>query len=143
MRHAMTETSGHKEFLEKKLEWLSKLRSNSKTQPHCIGGWQLSIKALLMIWEVLHKDCNVTFLLTSRLSQDPLENFFAIIRNKGGTRDNPDSAQFRAAFRQCMVDSVMQPGKNANCEEDVDKFLLTLKCCACCSNSHPAPKHHC
>ena len=127
MRHAMTETSGHKEFLKKKLDWLKKLKSNGKIQPYCINGWQLSIQALLMIWDVLHKDYNLTFLLTSRLNQDPLENFFSIIRRKGIQRVNPDAAQFRAAFRQCMVDSVMMPGKNANCEEDVDKFLLTLK----------------
>ena len=25
-----------------------------------------------------------------------------------------------------MVDAVMQPGKMANCEEDVDEFLLSL-----------------
>ena len=31
-----------------------------------------------------------------------------------------------------MVDSVMQPGKMTNCEEDVDEFLLTL------NNSTPA-----
>ena len=66
-------------------------------------------------------------MLTSRLNQDPIENLFSVIRHKGAQRDNPDASQFRAAFRQCMVDSVMAPGKNANCAEDVDKFLLTLK----------------
>ena len=60
-------------------------------------------------------------------NQDCLENLFCIIRAKGAQRDNPDSAQFRAAFRQVMVDMVMVPSKQANCEADVDEFLCSLE----------------
>ena len=127
MRHAMHDSSGHKEFLNETLAWLKKLKTNSPKQPYCIKGWQLSITALLGLWDHLHSQHGLAFLLTGRLNQDPLENFFSIIRHKGIQRVNPDSGQFRAAFRQCMVDSIMVPGKNSNCEEDVDKFLLTLK----------------
>ena len=45
----------------------------------------------------------------------------------GAQRDNPDTGQFRAAFRQVMVDMVMIPSKGENCEEDVDKFICTLE----------------
>lgn len=134
MRHAMSETSGHKEFLSEKLKWFKNIKSKGKRQPDCLRGWQISIQALLMIWDVLHTEYHVKYLLTSRLNQDCLENLFSVIRHKGAQRDNPDVSQFRAAFRQCMVDSVMMPGKNANCVEDVDKFLLTLK-----NVNNPAP----
>ena len=126
MRHAMSENSGHKEFRASKLKWMEGIRSKGIKQPDCLRGWQISIQAHLMIWDVLHRS-QVKYLLTSRLSQDCVENLFSVIRHKGAQRDNPDAGQFRAAFRQCMVDSVMLPGKNSNCVEDVDKFLLTLK----------------
>ena len=44
-----------------------------------------------------------------------------------GHRNNPDPAQFRQAFRQVMVDAILVPSPKANCEEDVDSFLLNLK----------------
>jgi hypothetical protein len=56
-----------------------------------------------------------------------VENVFSIIRAKGAQRDNPDAGQFRAAFRQVMVDLVMVPSKSANCENDVDKFVCSLE----------------
>ena len=55
------------------------------------------------------------------------ENLFSIIRAKRAQSDNPDAGQFRAAFRQVMVDMVMIPSKGGNCEEDVDKFICTLE----------------
>ena len=81
----------------------------------------------MMIWDDISNNYAVKFLLTNRFNQDCLENLFSIIRAKGAQRDNPDAAQFRAAFRQVMVDMVMVPSKQANCEEDVDKFLCSLE----------------
>ena len=80
-----------------------------------------------MMSDVLHNKYGLEYLLPNRLNQDCVENLFSVIRHKGAQRDNPDAGQFRAASRQCMVDSVMLPGKNAKCIGDVDKFLLTLK----------------
>ena len=64
---------------------------------------------------------------TNRLNQDCVENLFSIIHRKSGHRDNQDAVQFTTAFRQAMVDAVMMPSKDANCQEDVDAFLLPLK----------------
>ena len=66
------------------------------------------------------------FLLTGRLNQDSLENLFSVIRGKGGHRDNPDSVQFKAAFTETTIDSIFLTIKQANCEEDMDSFLMTL-----------------
>ena len=80
-----------------------------------------------MLWDKLHSEHEFRFLLTNRLNQDCVENLFSTIRAKGAQRDNPDAGQFRAAFRQVMVDMVMIPNKGGNCEEDVDKFICTLE----------------
>ena len=60
----------------------------------------MTIQALLMLWDILHKEHGVSFLLTRRLNQDCIENLFSVIRSKGAARDNPDASQFRAALRQ-------------------------------------------
>ena len=51
----------------------------------------------------------------------------AILWAKGAQRDNPDVGQFRAAFRQVIVDNVMEPSTSANCEADADSFTCSLK----------------
>ena len=56
-----------------------------------------------------------------------MENLFSIIRAKGAQRDNPDAGQFRTAFRQVMVDSVMAKSNVSNCEADVDTFICSLE----------------
>ena len=44
----------------------------------------------------------------------------------GGHRDNPDSVQFKAAFTETTIDSIFLRSKQANCEEGMDSFLMTL-----------------
>ena len=51
---------------------------------------------------------------------------FAVIRSKGGHRDNPDPCEFRIALRQVMVDQVLMTSKGTNCQEDLDEFLLNF-----------------
>ena len=53
-----------------------------------------------------------------------MENLFSVICGKGGHRDNPDASQFRMTFRQIMY-SILITSEKANCEEDVDDFLLS------------------
>jgi hypothetical protein len=126
MRHAISERSGHIAFLEDMREWVARIKSKGTRQLPCLIGWKLSIQALMMIWDVLHTQYKLSYLLTNRLNQDCVENLFSVIRAKGGQRDNPDCSQFRAAFRQVMVDAVLMPGRGANCTEDVDKFIFSL-----------------
>ena len=60
------------------------------------------------------------------VNQDSLENLFSVIRGKGEHRDNPDSVQFKAAFTETTIDSIFITSKQANCEEGMDSFLMTL-----------------
>ena len=75
---------------------------------------------------LLFGDCNEKFLVTGRHNQDALENLFSTIRGKGRYRINPDATQFRSAFRQVLVDSLMPKRDGANGKDDLDSFLLSL-----------------
>ena len=128
MGHALSERSGHQEFLQSSLEWLQTVRptsSRTATLP-CLKGWKMAVRALLQLWDHLRTDCGITFLLTNRLNQDCLENLFSTIRGKGGHGDNPSAKQFRIRLSQTMVDSFFLHSHGSNCEEDHDRSLLAL-----------------
>ena len=84
----------------------------------------MAIRALLELWDDLHENYGVSFLLTNRLNQNCVENLFSVICVKGGHRDNLDASQFRMAFRQIMEHSLLITSEKANCEKDVDDFYL-------------------
>lgn len=123
-------------FLQEMLEWLKTIRCLNKTgELPSLEGWTLAIHCLLQLFEDLHGNHNVEFLLTSRLNQDCLENLFSVLRGKGGHRYNPDCREFKAAFRQTIVDAILVAGEGTNCQEDVDSFLFSFENIS----SHGAP----
>ncbi|XP_034944887.1 uncharacterized protein [Chelonus insularis] len=54
------------------------------------------------------------YLMTSRLSQDPLERFFSIMRNSCGSNDHPDPKLFGQVFRLVSCFSLVRPPKDCN-----------------------------
>ena len=46
---------------------------------------------------------NIKYILTYRLNQDVLENFFGVIRTKGGLHDHPDRQEFRYRLRSYIL----------------------------------------
>lgn len=87
-----------------------------------INGWLISINSLLKLW-VLLKTHNFTFLLTRRLNQDCLENFFGCIRQQSGNAINPTPTQFIKAFEKLFYLKLLQ-SKNTNCQEDLTSMLV-------------------
>jgi len=129
MGHGLSEHSGHQEFLQSTLEWLQSISLPATSRVGklpCLTGWTMDIRTLLQLWNHLHTNHGVKFLLTNRLNQDCLENLFSTIRGRGGHGDNPSAQQFRIRLRQAMVDSFFAHSQSSNCEEDHDKSLLAL-----------------
>lgn len=139
LQRAIKPNSRHIDFLSKCSEWLSRLKPTGKDKIlPCVLGWQMSIACLTQLWEELQTEYGVDFLITNRLNQDCLENFFSIMRGKGGHRDNPDAMQFRSAYRAAAVDSMFIISKGSNCREDMDCFLLKLSTVSQVSPTAPA-----
>ena len=63
-----------------------------------ILGILTSIHNLKALFEDLQEE-GFSYLLTNRLSQDGLENFFSVIRAMGGGNTNPSAAEFACRFR--------------------------------------------
>ena len=117
-----TERWSHLDVCLEMLRSISMVGSNSV--PPCIAGWQQNIHALRALWKVLSQQYNFDFLYTSRLNQDCIENLFSLIRGWGGFRDNSDPVQFKAAFKQVLVQNFLVPPSTGNCEADLDSFIL-------------------
>jgi hypothetical protein len=88
------------------------------------------------LYEDLNKQFGLKFLLTYRLNQDVLENFFGAIRTKAGLYDHPDPLEFRYRLRSYILgrnygtlsdagnteeDSTPSP------TEDIESVLLSAK----------------
>lgn len=84
-----------------------------------IKGWQITINSTLGLWSDL-KEENYSFLLTRKINQDCLENFFNKIRQAGGSCVNPTPIQFIRSFKKLFSTIFLQPSTGSNCEEDED-----------------------
>lgn len=96
------------------------------TKPPCFGAMSQSLNALeCMIQDLVHNGA-FKFLLTGRINQDCLENFFSQVRGKGGHRFNPSAVEFAFAYRSLSATMLLCPVPRANCKSDDDQLLVSL-----------------
>lgn len=62
-------------------------------------------------------------MMTNRITLDPLENFFSIMRQKNGYNKNPTARAFRCCFGTICTYSLMKCSEKCNCEDDDVEFL--------------------
>jgi len=97
-----------------------------ETRPPCFCGFELTINAVLQLWEEMSKENNISFLLTNHLNQDAIEHEFSICRHKGGYTKNPTALQFRQNLRHRIQVVLMTPPHSGNCEVDAAEEIPTL-----------------
>ena len=83
----------------------------------------VSIHSVLALWAEL-KEEGCKYLLTRKLNQDCLENFFSAVRSLGGPDTNPNSVQFCTRVRILKIrrnlDTVTDLVKDKNTHVEVD-----------------------
>lgn len=72
------------------------------------------------------KTLGFKFLLTRCLQQDPLENFFGIIRGLCGQNFRPTCVQFTASYKTCLINNLVSNSYLTNCENDETDFLISF-----------------
>ncbi len=68
-----------------------------------MDGMVMAITSLKMLCFDMCENQGFDFLLSRRLNQDPLENYFSIIRQRNGFDNNPSCYGFATAFKITMV----------------------------------------
>lgn len=64
------------------------------------------------------------YIVTRRLNQDSIENFFGIVRKQNGTCTHPDARQFGSSFSKLSILNIMDDCELFNCEPDEDTVML-------------------
>ncbi|KAH8021370.1 hypothetical protein HPB51_015517 [Rhipicephalus microplus] len=87
-------------------------------------GLRVTLKSTMSIFEYLTKELGYKYLLTSRLSQDPLENVFGILRQMSGSNDHPTPTQFLLSANCLSFCSLAKAPANENMSPSVLKSLI-------------------
>lgn len=82
-----------------------------------LSGFEWTIRSILLLWDDL-KALGVKFLLTGFLNQDPVENFFSVVRNRGGYNPTPTVRQFRTATQKNINIRLQKSINSSNCEDE-------------------------
>ncbi|KAJ8948945.1 hypothetical protein NQ318_022967 [Aromia moschata] len=91
---------------------------NSRSKLPFQKGILLSNSALQMLMEDLNRRFGAQYLLTRRINQDVIENFFGVIRAKGGLHDHPSPLEFKYRLRSFIL------GKNQGAYSDYSNVEL-------------------
>ena len=108
-----------------------------KAIPLFIQGIITSSKSLISLFDELKERYEMSFILTSRLNQDLVENFFSRIRALGGTHTQPNALEFMQRFRLLVISNSAEfavPNASVKCnptseEENIStsKFLKHIQ----------------
>ena len=124
LRNACSDSTNHMTFWQDTKDWMASWEIQSK-HIKCVQGWILTLSSTMLLWADLRDNFNFQFLHTARLNQDCLENLFSVVRQKGGSNDNPQCHQFRYALKAATIDKLMKP-RGKNCKDDDDNLLIDL-----------------
>lgn len=69
----------------------------------------------------------IEYILFYKISQDHLELFFSLIRQRGGHNDNPDCTQFISAYKMLVVNKIIKHIDTGNCiSQDTTGIVICI-----------------
>lgn len=114
------------DILQKGIQYFNSVEvyegSTKRNNIYSINGFEWTLKSIILLWNDL-KEMGVKYLLTGFLNQDPLENFFSVIRNRGGYNPTPTVKQCRIAIQQNINIRLQMAIGTGNCEVDDSEVL--------------------
>ena len=88
--------------------------TNHENRYYLIIRFICTVKSFLELVPIILKLTGVTFFLSDKLNQDPLENFFGCVRQRGGVNTNPTiveamkSTQTLRVINSIKIDGVLR-----------------------------------
>jgi hypothetical protein len=107
-----TNEKNWKAIFQKAVTYISNLKTQSgenvlkSNRYAAFLGWLVNIKTINELYSYIVKSGDLNFMLTFKLSQDPLENFFGSIRMACGNNNNPTCIQFKSAFQSLLCNTL-------------------------------------
>lgn len=129
-RRCLSKNSPHlrlwDELLPKINSWIFVNGDTKKNKMPFKNGWLTTLNAIKGLWGVC-QELGFNFLRTKALNQDSLENSFAGIRHFGAQNTNPNAYQFISSFKTTVLNNLITPQCNRNCESDENSILDNLQ----------------
>lgn len=108
-------------FLNKFKDMFTSLKIDTGTFKPVQTGVILSTSSILYLQDLLLHEEGFTFVLTSRFTQDSLENFFSSVRRRNPI---PTPVEFKSALRIITLSQYLKPVRNSSYELDDEAFYL-------------------
>lgn len=125
------------DVLENTLVWLDSWEDNvlNHTIPEVefltkstAEGLRITIKSVIDLSKHLLEECGFKYVLSSKMNQDRIEQFFGMARQATGPNDHPSCPTFVQVYKLLSVYSIIKPPKSGNCTIlDLTQPKLTLK----------------
>ncbi|KFM78509.1 Transposable element P transposase, partial [Stegodyphus mimosarum] len=134
---AVSKNSIHMETWVQMLDLIKSIEFQTKKKISfpSLFGWRLTLSAFQHLIPILLE--NVPFILMCRFTQDALENFFSVVRRRGGNNDHPTAYDFQQRMRFLMAQNVISISRLSNCEPDHDTVLIPAEVLTVNKNSEP------
>lgn len=87
---------------------------------------RVTISSTLSLLQYLNKSVGYRYLMTSRLSTDPLENFFGIVRQSSGCNAHPSPEQFLVTVNLLPFYNLARSVDGVNANPDVVSALISV-----------------
>ncbi|KAF0704247.1 Uncharacterized protein FWK35_00030831, partial [Aphis craccivora] len=78
-------------------------------------GLRVTIQSTLDLCKYLLDECGFKYILTYKMNQDRLEQFFGTVRQAIGPNDHPCTPTFLQVYKMLAVYSILKPPKSGNC----------------------------
>ncbi|KAL1443538.1 hypothetical protein MTO96_045970 [Rhipicephalus appendiculatus] len=87
-------------------------------------GFRVTLSSVLSLLQYVTKELQFQYLMTAKLSQDPVENLFGIVRQSSGCNDHPTPEQFLITVNCLSFYSLARPVSGSSVEPVVLTALL-------------------
>lgn len=130
LRSAIKQGSEHLAFWDNATELLKTCKFNKNGKKFIPPSLKNLIQTITNFKELWFKLRNLGFqyMMARTFNQDPLENFFGKIRQRGQRNVNPTPSDFINYYKSLIVNHLTSSHSvGANCEEDNSEMFLTLQ----------------
>ncbi|XP_049522179.1 uncharacterized protein LOC125944849 [Dermacentor silvarum] len=105
-------------------EWETAAGSGGFLSRSTAEGLRVTLSSTLHLLRYLTTKLKFSYMMTCRLSQDPLERLFGIIRQMSGCNDHPTPSQFLISVNTLSFQNLAKPPKGSNVSSGLLRSLL-------------------
>ncbi|XP_011696724.1 PREDICTED: uncharacterized protein LOC105455228 isoform X2 [Wasmannia auropunctata] len=118
-------------FLQQTLEFLKSIKVVDRNGAHVksirsFDRWQITINAVIQLWDVLKQQYQLPSLYTRRLNHESIERVFRSIRRQSGNRVKPTPILFTRAFKNLVSKHFLEHSSGGDSTVNGQKMLKRI-----------------